>query len=172
MTNSKFDLKSVALLKSSFERPLHLHFTADEVVPAIAVKVGFGQPPEPIGRVEVELAVSVSVPTGAETSPMRASATVVGFFDLVGDVPADAIAYFGNINGPAILYPFVREVIASLTMRGNVPPVLLPTVNFQAAYESSQHQKLADQAASPVPTPKKRAAPKKHGSQPTNKKAT
>ena len=82
------------------------------------MKVGFGQLAAPSSQIEVELTVNVSVPTSDETQPMLASAKMVGWFELVGEVPAQAIDNFGNINGPAILYPFAREVIANLTMKG------------------------------------------------------
>jgi preprotein translocase subunit SecB len=138
MSEAIFELKSVALLKSEFERPLDLTFSKPEVRPAISLKVEFNQVGEPVSKIEVELTVSVSVPTSDETQPMKASASMLGVFDLKGEASEEAISNFGNINGPAILYPFVREVIASLTMKGNVPPVLLPTMNFVAAYRFSQ----------------------------------
>jgi len=40
---------------------------------------------------------------------------------------------------PSILYPFAREVIASLVMNGGFPPLLLAPVNFDAIY--AQHLK-------------------------------
>lgn len=35
-----------------------------------------------------------------------------------------------KINGPAIIYPYVRETIADLTRRAGYPPLHLPPVNF------------------------------------------
>ena len=138
MAEVSFDLKSVALLNSNFERPLDLTFSKPEVRPDISLKVEFSQVGVPVSRIEVELTVSVSVPTSDENQPMKASASMLGVFGLKGEASEEAISNFGNVNGPAILYPFVREVIASLTMKGNVPPVLLPTMNFVAAYKFSQ----------------------------------
>lgn len=34
------------------------------------------------------------------------------------------------INGPAIIYPYVRETIADMTRRAGFPPLHLPPVNF------------------------------------------
>lgn len=55
-----------------------------------------------------------------------------GLFELLGetDLPADA---FGKVNGPAILFPFVREHMASMTLKANIPPILLPPINFVRA---------------------------------------
>lgn len=35
-----------------------------------------------------------------------------------------------KINGPAIIYPYVRETIADMTRRAGFPPLHLPPVNF------------------------------------------
>lgn len=34
-----------------------------------------------------------------------------------------------KVKGPAILFPFVREHLANLTLRANLPPVLLPPIS-------------------------------------------
>jgi preprotein translocase subunit SecB len=36
---------------------------------------------------------------------------------------------FANINGPAIIYPFIREYMANLAMKGGIT-LFLPPVNF------------------------------------------
>lgn len=33
-------------------------------------------------------------------------------------------------NGPAILFPFARSIITSYTAQANIPPIILPTINF------------------------------------------
>lgn len=40
------------------------------------------------------------------------------------------IERIGKINGPAILFPYVREFISDLTRRAGHDPVNLPAVNF------------------------------------------
>ncbi len=44
-----------------------------------------------------------------------------------------------NINCAAILFPFVREIIAELTRRANFPPLLLPPVNFVNLYKKKNN---------------------------------
>lgn len=39
---------------------------------------------------------------------------------------------FPIVNAPAILYPYIRSFISTLTMNAGMPAVILPTVNFQA----------------------------------------
>jgi preprotein translocase subunit SecB len=33
-------------------------------------------------------------------------------------------------NAPAILYPFARAIVTSYTSQMNIPPIILPTLNF------------------------------------------
>jgi preprotein translocase subunit SecB len=59
-------------------------------------------------------------------------------FDVVGEgrfvfkmkPDEQTLARVEKINGPAIIYPYVRETIADLTRRAGYPPLHLPPVNF------------------------------------------
>ena len=140
MADFNFELLSVALLKASFERPLDLEFSGEHVKTSTSIKVTFRITEEPNSQIEVELTVEVDVPTTEGRQPMQVSATMLGIFFPHGNPPEGVVNSFGNVNGPAILYPFVREAIANLTIKGNVAPILLPTMNFAAAFDSIQKQ--------------------------------
>lgn len=59
-------------------------------------------------------------------------------FDVVGEgrfvfktTPDEmTVTRVATINGPAIIYPYVRETIADMTRRAGFPPLHLPPVNF------------------------------------------
>ena len=50
------------------------------------------------------------------------------------------------IECPNILFPYARQVVASLTADGGFRPVLLNPVNFAAMYREQQHRQPADPA--------------------------
>jgi preprotein translocase subunit SecB len=50
-----------------------------------------------------------------------------------------------GIYCPGVLYPFLRETVASLVAKGGFPPLLLAPVNFDALY--LQHQQSQQAAA-------------------------
>lgn len=166
MADFNFELLSIALLKASFERPLELGLSGGHVKTSTNIRVTFRIKEEPDSHIEVELSVSIEVPTVAGEQSMQASATMLGLFQTHGNPPQDIINSFGNVNGPAILYPFVREAIANLTIKGNVAPVLLPTMNFAAAFATTQQQNTQLVAGSEK---KKLDRPKKSTSKPVNK---
>ncbi|MEO6683784.1 MAG: protein-export chaperone SecB [Ginsengibacter sp.] len=55
---------------------------------------------------------------------------MAGIFEKQGET-ALPIESFKEINAPAIIYPFVREHVASLTLKAGIGNVLLPSVNFK-----------------------------------------
>ncbi len=48
---------------------------------------------------------------------------------------------------PNILFPYAREVIDSLMVRGTLPPLMLPPINFDALYQDALTHKQQMQAA-------------------------
>jgi preprotein translocase subunit SecB len=45
-----------------------------------------------------------------------------------------------GIACPNILFPYVREVISDIVVRGGFPPVMLSPVNFEALYQQQRQQ--------------------------------
>lgn len=46
-----------------------------------------------------------------------------------------SIEEFSNINAPAIIFPFIREHIASISVKAGLNPILLPPINFVSLAE-------------------------------------
>jgi preprotein translocase subunit SecB len=65
----------------------------------------------------------------------------VGTFELKADVDKNLKKVFVNINAPAIMFPYVRAFITTLTTNlGNVTsPLIIPTQFFKGELEEVQH---------------------------------
>lgn len=50
------------------------------------------------------------------------------------NIPAENIAPILAVEVPKLLFPFVREIVASLTMKGGYPPLYLTPINFESMY--------------------------------------
>jgi preprotein translocase subunit SecB len=50
------------------------------------------------------------------------------------NVPPDDLKPLLGIACPTILFPYLRETISDLVIRGGFPPVLLAPVSFEALY--------------------------------------
>ena len=70
-------------------------------------------------------------------------------------VPQDQIGPLVMIEGPRMLFPFARSIVANATRDGGFPPLLLNPVNFVAMYQQmvAQQQAAAGGAAPAAPAP-------------------
>jgi preprotein translocase subunit SecB len=66
----------------------------------------------------------------------------------IQNIPADSVQPFVLIECPRLLFPFAREIIATLTRNGGFPPLLLNPIDFVALYR--QRMAAAQPAQQPV----------------------
>lgn len=50
------------------------------------------------------------------------------------NIPQENIAPVLAVEVPKLLFPFVREIVAGLTIKGGYPPLYLTPINFEALY--------------------------------------
>ena len=56
--------------------------------------------------------------------------TSVGVFKKNGEISEDSVNSFCDVNAPAIIFPFIREIIANLSMKGGLQPIIIQPINF------------------------------------------
>lgn len=83
-------------------------------------------------RFEVVFGAAVSEGDGC---PDMFMAVVAGSFELVGDVQSIAVQKFVSLNAPALLTPYLREALSSLSGRGAFSTYYLPPINIGALSE-------------------------------------
>jgi preprotein translocase subunit SecB len=88
-----------------------------------SVEVGFPEDDSSQGfvRLKVEMLGTAEVP-----SPYKLDLDVLGSFTVAKNSSEKLL----EVNGPAVLYGSVREVVMQLTSRGPYPQLVLPTVTF------------------------------------------
>ena len=72
-----------------------------------------------------------------------------GICQIGSQVPEDQISPLVMIEGPRMLFPFARGIVANATRDGGFPPLLLNPVNFVALYQqmAAQQKASAEQSA-------------------------
>lgn len=78
--------------------------------------------------------ISIGVTLDQEDLPFTSQVSMTGRFLLQGIKNPEQTM---KVNAAAILYPYVRAAISMLTTLANVPPVVLPPVNFVKLFEES-----------------------------------
>jgi preprotein translocase subunit SecB len=65
------------------------------------------------------------------------------------NVPQDAFAPFLLVEGPRLLFPFARQIVADAVQNLGFPPVLLDPIDFAGAY-MQQLQESGQLAGEPL----------------------
>ena len=77
-----------------------------------------------------EIHLDVSLKTKLDT--LQINLKIKGLFEGGKLMPDDIFTIMVNQNAPAVLYPFARAIISSYTIQANIPPIVLPLINFQS----------------------------------------
>ncbi|HZT17759.1 MAG TPA: protein-export chaperone SecB [Dongiaceae bacterium] len=96
---------------------------------------------------EVSLVLGISARREPETIYL-VELEYAGLFDVTG-VPEEHVTPLLMIEGPRILFPFAREILAKATHDGGYPPVLVNPIDFLAVFRE-QMQRREQQAAQPA----------------------
>jgi len=80
------------------------------------------------------LHVRVSISSDGSDQPFRFTVVGGGVFLFKGAVDKDAAVRIADINCAAMIFPYIRESVADLTRRANIPPFHLSPVNFVALH--------------------------------------
>ena len=96
---------------------------------------------------EYEVVLTVTVTISLEDKPvMLVELQQAGLFGITGLTQDELAPVLGSMC-PGILFPYAREVISDLSVRGGFPQVVLAPVNFEALYEQQKTELAA--SASP-----------------------
>lgn|SRR5690554_848090 len=82
------------------------------------------------GRFNLELGIFIS--DSAET--LKIEIESIGYFNFK-NLDRDSLPNFPYVNAPAILFPYLRAYISSLTTLSGIRPVVLPTLNLTSLRE-------------------------------------
>ena len=97
------------------------------------------------GNYEVVLSVTITAKVDEETA-FLVEVQQAGIFLITGIEGEDLRRVLGTA-APNILFPYARESIDSLCVKGGFPPVMLAPVNFDALYQQALAQAQAQAQA-------------------------
>jgi preprotein translocase subunit SecB len=72
--------------------------------------------------------------------------SMVGMFSTVGGSENMSLEQFAQVSAPALVFPFLRETIASITAKAGMPPLLLPPMNIKAMLKPADDNKNKEKA--------------------------
>lgn len=76
-------------------------------------------------------------------APFSIDLTGLGIFEFENNIESTNIDELVQVNCAAIMFPFMREVVADIVRRSGLAPLLLPPTNFVARYaDYKEKQKI------------------------------
>ncbi|MFZ2289629.1 MAG: protein-export chaperone SecB [Halopseudomonas yangmingensis] len=94
------------------------------------------------GVYEIVLSLSATVTNGDETC-FIAEIQQAGIFIIQG-LDEAAMRHTLGAFCPSILFPYAREAIDNMVLRGSFPPLLLAPVNFDVLYAQAEQRRAAE----------------------------
>jgi preprotein translocase subunit SecB len=119
-----YKLHNIALVESNFRRESFIDFNKLQTV----TQVGISTPTPTIFNCLIVVSLDFKA-TVADEVQAQAFIKMVGEFK-IPENPVLPVDEFLKTNAPAIIFPFLREHLASLTLKAGMQPFFVETINF------------------------------------------
>lgn len=123
--SSGFTVRNILLMETEFRRINNVTF-GEELKGNMDINTQVGIDGNFINVAETVI-VTQSVQDEVQVS---IKVTMVGVFEKIGDSIIADLEEFGRVNGAAILFPYIREHVTSLSLKAGLGPIILPPINF------------------------------------------
>ncbi|MGA8262473.1 MAG: protein-export chaperone SecB [Arenicellales bacterium] len=142
--NHRFELHKVYVKDMSFESPMAPNvFRIENATPVIDVQLNVGH--ESLGEDIYEALLIITVNGKLnEKDAFLAEVHQAGIYQITGLEPEGALTSVLEVTCPNMLFPFAREAINELIVRGGFPQFLLSPVNFEILYRERRRRDSDD----------------------------
>lgn len=127
-----FQIEKVYVKDVSLEIPNAPNVFLEQQQPQLEVRIDTSAEAFADGYYEVTVSATVTARAGERTI-FLVEAAQAGIF-AVRNVPAQELDPLLGIACPTVIFPYLRETISDLVVRGGFPPVLLAPLSFEALY--------------------------------------
>lgn len=121
MEDSKFQFKGFSIVHSLIERSVH--------EPSKKLSLEF-TPKGIINREEATFQLQLGVKIVDENKSLNIEITAIANYTFSDKLGLDNLSSFFYINAPALLFPYIRAYISTLTNLSGFEPINLPTLNM------------------------------------------
>jgi preprotein translocase subunit SecB len=139
--NKQLLLQKIYIKDISFESPKAPEVFRKNTPAQTQLNIRSGSNEVDENNVEVTLTLTVESKENDETL-FLVELVQAGVFMIQGYTPEERAILLGSYC-PGTLYPFAREAIADISVRGGFPQLLLQPINFDAVYAQAQQERAA-----------------------------
>ena len=131
---NKYKLERIALLQSDFKRETQLEMDSKNYIVHHEIKVLEGETNSQTNTFTIGLELDYKQTTYTGLIQVSAKIVFVATFEIVG-TPKPNIDFFRKVNAPAQIFPFIREHLATMSVKASLQPILLEPINFVERHE-------------------------------------
>jgi preprotein translocase subunit SecB len=144
-TQPQFSMEKIYVKDLSLEIPHAPKIFLERANPQIDVQLHTQAGSVEEGVHEVVLMTTVTAKIG-EKVMFLIEAKQAGIFRM-SNVPAEELEQVLAVMCPNILFPYLREVVSDVSIRGGFAPVLMNPINFDVLYQQQKRQMHAASTA-------------------------
>ena len=143
-TGQQFAIKKLYVKDVSFESPTSpKSFSFQKWEPKIDLNLGNKQTHIDADMYEAVLSITATVSIENETA-FLIEVHQAGLFQIAG-FEDEQKSYLLGSQCMNILFPYAREVVSDMSVRGGFPPLVMSPVNFDALYQQHMQQQQGQQ---------------------------
>jgi len=140
-TEKQFSIQKIYTKDMSFETPNSPKIFTEQWEPSVDFNLGSHVEPLDNSFFEITLTLTITV-KNKDTVAYLVEVNQAGIFSLGGFTDQEMGPMVGSFC-PNILFPYAREAVSDLIVRGGFPQLLLAPVNFDALYAQHLQQTQA-----------------------------
>lgn len=134
----QFEIQRIFVKDISFEAPNTPHTFVEEWKPEVSLNLETKSNRIQDNMHEVVLSITATVSTGKKTA-FLIEVEQAGVF-MIKNFPNEQLHHMLGSFCPNILFPYAREVVSDMVVRGGFPQLILAPVNFDALYAQHMEQ--------------------------------
>jgi preprotein translocase subunit SecB len=147
----KFALQRIYVKDVSFESPASPMIFTKAWKPKIQVDLNTRSGAVADNSYEVILTVTITAKLENDETAFLVEIHQAGLF-LAEGIEGDQLRQLLGIAAPNMLFPYLREAVDGLVVKGGFPALSLQPVNFEALYRQAEEQAAARKADEPAAT--------------------
>jgi len=138
-TGAQFALQRIFVKDASFESPRAPEIFRSQWQPKVNMELNSSHNKIEDDLYEVVIQVTITARSDNDEVVYLTEVQQAGIFLVKGLEPEAMLQTLGAFC-PSVLFPYAREAIDNLVIKGSFPPLMLAPVNFDAIYEQTRRQ--------------------------------
>jgi preprotein translocase subunit SecB len=144
-------LQKIYIKDLSYESPKAPEIFRTNATPQTQLNIRSSNADLGSGNVEVTLTMTIES-KDKDATIFLIEIAQAGVFLIEGYTPQERAVLLGSFC-PATLYPYAREAISDVVVKGGFPSLLLQPINFDALFAQASKSAMEQAAAAAVPQP-------------------